>query len=31
MCAAAARAHGGEIALVDNAPGLRVELILPTE
>jgi signal transduction histidine kinase len=31
MCAAVARAHGGEIVLADNAPGLRVELLIPAE
>lgn len=29
MAAAAARAHQGELALTDNQPGLRVEIILP--
>jgi signal transduction histidine kinase len=31
MCAAVARAHGGEIVLADNAPGLRAELLIPVE
>ncbi|WP_395670947.1 ATP-binding protein [Phenylobacterium sp.] len=31
MCAAVARAHGGEIVLADNAPGLRAELLIPAE
>ena len=29
MVAAVARAHGGDVRLSDNAPGLKVELILP--
>ena len=31
MVAAVARAHGGAVRLSDNTPGLKVELILPTD